>query len=435
MSRNRKNHGELVLQLLRRHGPLSRSELITMSGLSRTTLYDIVVPLVDDGTVTVSVPEVARRRRGRPVEKLALNPEAGRVIGIDFAQQAVRVATASITHEVIGTAGEQHEPGAPWKDRVETAYRLVGTLMRGTPRPGACQAIGVGVAGPVAAQVDHLPGEAGHATVAAMVRERFGAPVRLDNNNRLAALAESKWGAAAGERDMLYLRLSHGVGGGLVVDGTLHRGAFGLSGGFGHITVDQDGPACGCGGAGCLETVASVGAVLGAYRAAGGAARDLPELVTALHAGDRTARAVLAGAGTLIGRALATLCNTVDPRVVVVGGELAEVGPAVMEPIERALGLGLMAGARTRLSLAQLGEAGAALGAVALLRPGTVGIPRLGPPVGEDRTVRRDSMKPGAVRPDTRVPGPRRRPVPSRRSAATAVEQRPATRWTRATTR
>ncbi|MFE6172284.1 ROK family protein [Streptomyces sp. NPDC056464] len=371
--RMRGKHEELVLRLLRRHGPLSRGELIDMSGLSRTTLYDIVVPLVDNGTVTVSIPEVARRKRGRPVEKLDLSPHAGQVIGIDFARQAVRVAVMGIAHEDIGTAGEQHAPQAPWRDRVETAYRLVGGLMGRTPRLGSLSAIGVGVGVAEAAAApgaDHSYAQ-DHRTVAESVRERFGAPVRVDSNTRLAALAESQWGAAAGERDVLYLQLSYGVGGGLVVDGTLHRGAYGRSGEFGHITVAPDGPACGCGGTGCLEAVASVGAVLDSYRAAGGTAGDLPELVTALDGGDRRARAVLTAAGARVGRALATLSHTVDPRVIVVGGELAEVGPPVTRSIEREVALGPLRGARAQLRLrwARLGEMSAALGAVALLRP------------------------------------------------------------------
>ncbi|MFJ7073687.1 ROK family protein [Streptomyces sp. NPDC098781] len=395
MLRVRNEHEELVLRLLRRHGPLSRGELVALSGLSRTTLYDIVVALVDGGTVTVSVPEVARRGRGRPVEKLALNPAAGQVIGIDFARQAVRVATASITHEVIATAGERQGATATWQERVDTAYRLVGRLTGGAPRLGALSAIGVGVSAPLAATAAELPDGDGPGAVAELVRRRFDAPVRWDNGSRLAALAESRWGAARGDRDVVYLHLSHGVGGGLVVDGTLHRGAYGLSGEFGHITVDPEGAACCCGGVGCLQTVASVGAVLDAYRTAGGAARDLGDLVAALASGDCTARAVLAGVGTRIGRVLAALSHTVDPRVIVVGGELAAVGEAVLEPIRRALDLGLLPDARAQVSLrpARFGEFGAALGAVAWLRPGTTRVPRLDAPTA-DHAGRRGAVAP-----------------------------------------
>ncbi|MFE5890275.1 ROK family protein [Streptomyces sp. NPDC056462] len=381
----------MVLRLLRRHGSLSRGELVALSGLSRTTLFDIVVALVDGGTVTASVPEVAGRGRGRPVEKLALNPAAGQVIGIDFARQAVRVAAATITHGVIGTSDEQHAPEASWQERVERAYRLVGRLTGGPPRLGALSSVGVGVSAPMAATAAGLPGVDGHGTVTELVGQRFDAPVQWDSNARLAALAELRWGAARGERDVAYLHLSDGVGGGLVVDGTLHRGAYGVSGELGHITVDPGGEACCCGGVGCLQTVASVGAVVEAYRAAGGAARDLPDLVAALDAGDRRARAVLAGVGTRIGRVLAAVSNTVDPRVIVIGGELAAVGPPLLAPIRRALDLGIMPGARAQVSLrpAEFGEVSTALGAVAWLRPGTAP-PRADTPTGADRADRQE---------------------------------------------
>src|SRR5262249_10304074 len=158
--------------------------------------------------------------------------EAGRVIGIEFAQRAVHVATANVAHEVIGTASEQHDPGMPWKERVDTAYRLVESLVGEPPRPSAVSAIGVGVGvagAAVARGTADVAGAAssdpsGHGLVSALVRQRFGAAVQLDDTVRLSALAESLWGAASGASDVLYLRLSHSIGGGLVVGGALHRG-------------------------------------------------------------------------------------------------------------------------------------------------------------------------------------------------------------------
>jgi predicted NBD/HSP70 family sugar kinase len=187
--------------------------------------------------------------------------------------------------------------------------------------------------------------------------------------SRLAALAESIWGAAAGRADVLYLRLSHGVGGGLVVGGVLHRGAHGLSGEFGHITVDPDGARCGCGGTGCLETVASIRAVLEAYRAAGGRARDIAGLVEALDARDPVALDVLRAAGTRIGTVLAAVCNAVGPGVIVLGGELTDAGSALLGPIETALTRHIMPISRHKVSLrrATLGDISGALGGIALV--------------------------------------------------------------------
>ncbi|WP_344470906.1 ROK family transcriptional regulator [Nonomuraea monospora] len=373
LSQLRRGHEELVLGLLRKHGPLSRGELGKRCGLSRTTLYDILAELVATGAVVTATSQEAPRGRGRPAETLTLNPDAGQAIGIDFARRALHVAAVNLAHEVVGSASEPHDAGLPWKERVELAVRLVGSLTgtrtgAGALRLGALDAIGVGVVGVVGSQHAGDEEAAPH-PVQVLLRERFGVPVLLDNNTRLAALGESIWGAAAGGQDVLYLRLSHGVGGGLVVGGSLHRGAYGLSGEFGHITVEPGGARCDCGGTGCLETVASIRAVLDAFRAAGGRAADVAELVKAVRAGDRTALTLLDGVGARIGEVLAALCNAIGPSVIVIGGELAETGPALVEPIERALHDHVMPVSRHRVSLrrATLGEVAGALGGIALV--------------------------------------------------------------------
>lgn len=370
LARLRRGHEERVLDLLRKRGPLSRGELGKWSGLSRTTLYDIIAELVNSGAIVASAPDPALRKRGRPVETLALNPEAGQAIGIDFARRAVHVASVNVAHEVIGSASEPHAADLPWEEQVDIAERLIATLAEGTLRLGALSAIGVGVVGPIGApgadtthadRVNGLPG---------LLGKRFGVPVLLDNNTRLAALAESVWGAAAGDEDVLYLRLSHGVGGGLVVGGSLHRGVDGLSGEFGHITVETAGAArCECGGTGCLETVASIGAVLDSYRAAGGRADDITAFLAASEAGDSVAHDVLRRAGTRIGAVLAAVCNAIGPGVIVIGGELAEAGAALIEPVEEAIHAHILPLARHRIDLrrADLGEAGGALGGIALV--------------------------------------------------------------------
>ncbi|MFG1696201.1 ROK family protein [Nonomuraea sp. NPDC049309] len=268
LSQLRRGHEELVLGLLRKHGPLSRGELGKRCGLSRTTLYDILAELVANGAVVTASPQEAPRGRGRPAETLTLNPDAGQAIGIDFARGGLHVAAVNLAHEIVGSASEPHDADLPWEQRVELAERLIGSLTgtgSGALRLGALDAIGVGVVG---AQAEGPAGEEPESRegtgerpphpVQVLLRERFGVPVLLDNNTRLAALGEAIWGAAAGGQDVLYLRLSHGVGGGLVVGGSLHRGAYGLSGGLGHITVEPGGAPCGCGGTGCLETVASI---------------------------------------------------------------------------------------------------------------------------------------------------------------------------------
>jgi predicted NBD/HSP70 family sugar kinase len=358
------------LRLLREHGPLTRAELGTLCGLSRTTLYDAVGALMDHGTVVASVPKTAQHKRGRPAEVLALNTSGSQLLGIEFAQRAVRIATVDAAHEITGTAAEPHAQNAPWQARIDLAWRLADSLTGGTLRPGAFSGIGLGVVGPVVSAKGSPLSAPWHNTVLALVRQRFGAQPLIDNDTRLASLAETIWGAAAGEQNVLYLRLSYGVGGGLVMAGTLHRGAHGRSGMFGHITVEPDGAPCGCGGTGCLETVASVGAVLDAYRATGGAAEDVLDLVAALESDDRAAHAILARVGACVGRMLANVSRAVGPDVIVLGGELVDAGPALMAPIEHMFSTQAARGSYgvPRIVPAGLGDSGTALGAIAMLQ-------------------------------------------------------------------
>ncbi|MFE6887690.1 ROK family protein [Streptomyces sp. NPDC057694] len=386
LTRLRRSHEHSVLDLLRKHGPLSRAELGTRSGLSRTTLYDIVAGLVGSGAVVTSTPHVEVRKRGRPVEKLSLNPAAGEAVGIDFARRAVHVAAVNFAHEVIGSASEPHTADLSWPERVDIAERLLGTLATvpfdDPPLPGdaagdrpaavhldALSAIGVGVVGPITDPGSERAHAQGIDGLPDLLRKRFGVSVLIDNNTRLAALAEAVWGAAADSSDVLYLRLSHGVGGGLVVGGALHRGRYGLSGEFGHVVVDPVGRQCECGGTGCLETRAALDAVLNRYREAGGRAGDLAGFLAAAAAGEPPALQVLERVGHDVGSVLAAVCHAVGPGVIVVGGELAEAGPALLEPVERSLRQHLMPMARHHIDVrrATLGEAGSALGGIALV--------------------------------------------------------------------
>ncbi|MGW7354062.1 ROK family protein [Streptomyces sp. NPDC054784] len=379
----RARHESTVLGLLRGHGPLTRGELAGLSGLSRSTLSEVVGALVDARAVRVEVPETAGRGRGRPAERVSLDPAATDLLGVDFAPTAVRAAATATAHGALRTASVPHRPDLPWEARVALAGRLARSLTGGAPRAGtppdaAAVGPGVRVALGVGAGTPAGPDEGPDDAVRALLRERFGARAHVESAARLAALAERTWGAAAGERDVLYLHLSHRVGGALVVGGEPHRGAHGGSGRFGHLSVDPYGPPCACGRSGCLETLASVDAVLAAH----GSAADVPQLAAALAAGDPAARAALARAGRHAGRALADLCHAFGPDTVVVGGELAGLGPALTGPLRDELdanmpdrGARTPAGPRTPpvLRSAKLGDVGAALGAVALLlrrRPG-----------------------------------------------------------------
>ncbi len=214
-----------------------------------------------------------------------------------------------------------------------------------------------------------------------LMSERLGLPVSVDNDGNAAALAEHRHGAARGTRHAVLIALGTGIGGGLVLDGRVYRGARGFAGELGHMVVDHDGDECpgACPGRGCLEVLASGSAIgrLGREEAAaepgstlGRRAADGGEitggLVTELaHDGDEHAIAVLAEAGRRLGAGLCSIVNVFDPEVVVVGGGAVAAGDLLLGPArsvvaERALP---PAAAGVRIVSAHFGEESGMLGA------------------------------------------------------------------------
>ncbi len=357
----RHSHRERVLALLRTDGPSSRAALARKLGLSPSTLTNIAATLVAAGSVVEVEPTGDMpRTRGRPGTLLALSSSAGTAVGIDFAHRRVRVCIANLAHEVVGSAAQSHGEKTPWLRRVTLAVELIERISAEHDVDlSGLQGIGVGLVGPGDEHVTRAE------IVTADLRQRFGVPVMVDNNANLAALAESKWGVAAGLRNVMYVRLSQGVGGALVLDGRILHGASGAAGEFGHICVDPDGPPCWCGRHGCLECYLSVPALLAAWRP--GRTVAFSALLEALNTGEPTARKVIVEAGQRLGRVLAGLCNALNPDDLVISGEVAAAGAALLDPVRTSLKEQTLPISYRHLHLrtAQLGDDDCALGAIA----------------------------------------------------------------------
>jgi glucokinase len=218
--------------------------------------------------------------------------------------------------------------------------------------------------------------------------------VSVDNDANVAAWGEYRVGAGAHvTTSLIMLTLGTGVGGGLVLHGRLVRGAQGFAGEFGHVIVDEGGPACGCGNRGCLEALASgtaIGRVAKEMLAAGAASalRAVPEVTgkavtMAAHAGDQLALEVLARCGFWLGVGIASLVNALDPEIVVVGGGAMHAGDLLCKPAEAALAERLMGrGHRSAPPIvrAQLGDDAGLVGAALLaLEESHTGGPIAGP--------------------------------------------------------
>jgi len=253
---------------------------------------------------------------------------------------------------------------------------------------GSYAAAGIAAPGPidpargVIVEAPNLPGWH-NVPLAARLVEALGCPALLENDANAAAWGEFTAGAGAGTRHMIYLTVSTGIGGGLILDGRLYRGAGGAAGELGHVPLVANGPACGCGGHGCLEQLASGTAIArqGAALLAGGTAPILERLaaggeVTAelVHAaaeqGDAAARAVIEEAGRYLGSGLVAFTNAFNPDMIVIGGGAAKIGARLWEPALEELHRRAIRPSRDQVRVvpAALGDRAGALGVAALAR-------------------------------------------------------------------
>jgi glucokinase len=201
--------------------------------------------------------------------------------------------------------------------------------------------------------------------------ERWGVPVRLENDATAATYGELVLGAARGMQDVVFVALGTGLGGGIVIGGRLHRGHNGMAGEFGHMRVVPDGLDCPCGSRGCWEQYCSGRALERYARSRDAALVNGPLVTAAADAGDLEARAAFAELGQWLGVGLANLVAAFDPELVVVGGGVSEAGDRLLEPARVALERALVgAGHRDVPAVvpARLGNLAGLVGAAALVR-------------------------------------------------------------------
>jgi glucokinase len=199
-------------------------------------------------------------------------------------------------------------------------------------------AVGIGCGGPLDSTKGmllaplHLPGWS-DVPITALAHEAFGRQAVLDNDGVAAAAGEHRYGAGRGARNMVYLTLSTGVGGGVVLDGALHRGTSGNGGELGHVTVDWHGRACGCGRRGCLEAYCSGTSIAARAREAGMEGASAADVAQAALAGNSIAAKVWDETCEALACGITSIANLFEPELVVLGGGVVRTGEQLLGPV------------------------------------------------------------------------------------------------------
>jgi predicted NBD/HSP70 family sugar kinase len=384
-------HNEgLVLRTLFDHGPVSRADVARRTGLTRTTVSGVVADFVSDGLAE----EIGRgpSSGGKAPILVRVVDDARRVVGVDLGERAFSGAIVNLRGEIRRTATVPVR-GADGEEALDALYRLIDDLVAGDG-PGV---LGIGVGTP--GLVDVTSGTIRWAVnldwqdlpLGDRLRERYGVPAFVANDSRAAALGEYLFAGESRAPSLVAIKVGHGIGAGVVLNGELFHGDGFGAGEIGHTTVVDDGAACRCGRFGCLETVASSRAILeqvtaaarsdaggmlaGRLRGRDGAA-TLDDVRAGLDAGDEATLAIVRSAGRYLGQSVASLIGVLNVHRVVLLGAVATLGESWLAAVRDEAwrrSLTLLAGATT-IELGRTEEDVVILGASALLMTRELGL-------------------------------------------------------------
>ncbi|MBK8056459.1 MAG: ROK family transcriptional regulator [Gemmatimonadetes bacterium] len=388
---------ESVLRLIWEEQAISRADIARRTGLSRSTVSEVVSELLATRLVD-EAGEGASSGGRRPIV-LEFQDDACVILGVDMGATHVSVALTDLRGRVLAWENRPF----PVRSDPEGTRALIAEFCAECLRSWGgdpARLVGIGIAVPCPVDPRHqdrfsthvLPAWKGRAGFEAL-GARFGAPIFIDNDANLGAVAERWWGAGRGFDDFTYIKVATGVGAGHMVGGRIARGASGVAGEIGHMAIDLSGDPCDCGNRGCLQTFVGASSLVKRAR------QLLPEYPTSvLHQGALTIDAienaaladdplaihVISTAAEYLGIAVAGVLNLMNPGAVIIGGGIARLGERLLVPLrETVLRRTFVSSvAASEIMSSALGPRSIAIGAATIVLEAALGDPRLFPTIG-----------------------------------------------------
>jgi predicted NBD/HSP70 family sugar kinase len=328
-------------QLLRDREPRTRADLVAITGQARSTIASRIDALMSTGLIAPA--GMAGSTGGRRPATFAFQPGAQVVLAVDLGATHARLAVTDLASTVLAASDEPLSIAAgpdvvlPWV--VRAGRDLLAAAGRDT---ADLAAIGIGLPGPVEHSTGRpinppiMPGW-DDVDVPGILGAELGVTVLVDNDVNIMALGEHRT-AWSDVSDLLLVKVSTGIGAGIIADGALRRGAQGAAGDVGHMSVPgADHVPCRCGNTGCLEAVASGQAVATALAAQGLEAADSADVVALVRSRGAAASQAVRQAGRDIGGVLASCVSVLNPSVIVIGGVVADAGEHLIAGIREAV--------------------------------------------------------------------------------------------------
>lgn len=369
-----------ILDLIRVKQAVSRADLSKETGLSPTAIGVIVSSLIEKGYIHEI--GTGESRGGRKPVLLELKPDSRYAVGLDIEVDSIQYVLMDITGRLAAEGSVQLEDNSA--EAVVTASEACIRGLLEKHSIGMERLLGIGISVP--GMVDSVS----HRVVlapnlgwededpAGMLRERIGLPVYIENEAMSSAICENWIGSCQVAGNFVCVNIKSGIGAGIFTGGRPYRGTGGSAGEVGHIVVDENGPKCGCGNYGCLETVASTASIVEKTKrmVRQGVVSSLNEIenvdditlediTAAARAGDTAAANVLEEATRFLGIALSNLVNTLNPSRIVLGKDFTIYGDLVLDKLRSIIDCKALKrpASNVELVISEIGERASVLGA------------------------------------------------------------------------
>lgn len=335
-----------IIKRIRAEGSISRASLARATGLSATTISSIASELLESGYVAET--GEGKSSGGRRPILLAFQPDQKMVIGIDLGASHITTALTNLQGNIKVIQSKKFNASEDPEGAIEYIRQQVKTLLH-HQSVGPNGVLGIGIAAPAPLEGEKLdmlspvilPQWEGIQLVE-KIEAASGLPVYIDNDANVGAIAEKWWGSGRGVSNLVYIKLGTGVGAGLIINDKIFKGTGGTAGEIGHTTINTKGPMCRCGNRGCLESYVSNLAVLAKtkkrlvdYPASilKQQALTIEHLIDAAQQQDELAIDIIVSAGKNLGIAIANLLNLVNPELIILGGDIVEVGELFVDAV------------------------------------------------------------------------------------------------------
>ena len=340
----RRINRQLILNYLREHGPTPRVTIAKALRLSRATVSSIIEELTNEDLVHEGKKLRATQKGGRRATRVHFNADASYAIGVDLGRTHLRIYLTNLETKPIAQWSQRFDMKIGGEEGLSFIAEKINELVNENGKTWErVRGIGVSIPGSPDRSFHRLISPPrlknwSEIDIPAYLREELQLPedfpIYLDNDGNMGALGESRYGAGVGIANLIYIKLSTGIGAGLILNGQLYRGSNGVAGEFGHVIIEADSPPCtSCGKRGCLEALAGLAAIVeDAHQGTSlrgirpVEVKDIPpdlmaDVIIAAQNGDAASRAALVHAGERIGKAIGSyLINMYNPSVILLDG-------------------------------------------------------------------------------------------------------------------